>query len=256
MKKIILLILCLFILTSLCGLNKQQQVLREAVQKYENNQFQAALELFLQLESQGIVNAELFYNIGNCYYRTSNLGKAILYYKKSLKVDANFSAARQNLQLALTQTKDKQKLEEEGFLKSLWEKVISSLSLNLLAVLALIFFAAIVFTINLIILKFQGQEKTLPVFFVIILVFLLLLSLMFSYIKWQRYTDESQAVLLTDSAIGYSGPDSDFTRVFTIHEGMIFQIEQQQEDWSLIKLQNGLGGWIRNSNFQKILLAK
>jgi uncharacterized protein YgiM (DUF1202 family) len=79
---------------------------------------------------------------------------------------------------------------------------------------------------------------------------------MFSYIKWQRYTDESQAVLLTDSAIGYSGPDSDFTRVFTIHEGMIFQIEQQQEDWSLIKLQNGLGGWIRNSNFQKILLAK
>jgi uncharacterized protein YgiM (DUF1202 family) len=114
----------------------------------------------------------------------------------------------------------------------------------------------VVFIINLIILKFSQREKTLPVFFAIILTFLLLFSLFLSYIKWQRYTDESQAVLLADSAIGYSGPGVDFTRVFTIHEGMIFQIEQQQAEWSLIKLENGLGGWIKNGSFEKILLAK
>jgi tetratricopeptide (TPR) repeat protein len=256
MKKVVIIFLSILILGNLLGLEKKQQVLQEAVQKYEQNQYKQALELFLQLDNQNIINSELFYNIGNCYYRLNSLGKAILYYKKALKVKPNFVAAKQNLELALTLTQDKQQIAQDSFLKNIWEKILSGLSMNLLAVISLILFIGVVFIINLIILKFSQREKTLPVFFAIILTFLLLFSLFLSYIKWQRYTDESQAVLLADSAIGYSGPGVDFTRVFTIHEGMIFQIEQQQAEWSLIKLENGLGGWIKNGSFEKILLAK
>ncbi|HHE38945.1 MAG TPA: SH3 domain-containing protein, partial [Candidatus Cloacimonetes bacterium] len=62
----------------------------------------------------------------------------------------------------------------------------------------------------------------------------------------------SEAVLISQSAVGFSGPSNEFTRVFTIHEGMIFDIEKEENNWSLIKLTNGLGGWIESKNLEKI----
>ncbi|MDY6914935.1 MAG: tetratricopeptide repeat protein [Candidatus Cloacimonadota bacterium] len=256
MKKIITILLSLFIVITIFAANRKQEILQQAVEKYENQHFKEALQLFQKLENENIVNSKLYFNIGNTHYRLGNLGNAILYYKKALKVKPNFQEAQENLKFALSQTTDKQVLESENFLSALWENILSRISLNLLAILSILFFACIIFLINLMIIRFRKREKTLPTFFTLVLILLLLLSLFLSFVKWKRYISKNEAVLLADSAIGYSGPNKEFTRVFTIHEGMIFKIEQQEEGWSLIRLANGMGGWIKNDTFKKILLAK
>ncbi|MDA3814217.1 MAG: hypothetical protein PF570_08195, partial [Candidatus Cloacimonetes bacterium] len=216
--------------------------------------YQAALEKFSVIENEGIINSDLYYNIGNCNFRLNKIGRTILYYKKALKVRSDHKAARRNLEYALTFTKDNQNSENESVIRSFWLKAFDSISINLLAIITLLFFAILIILISLIIIHFKNREKTIPIFITTILIIFFSALLIISALKWQDFHNDDEAVLLSNSAIGYSGPGEDFTRVFTIHEGMIFTIERNEENWSLIKLENGLGGWIKKDTFVRIEL--
>ena len=253
MKKFILLLMLISI--NIFATNKIDEVFQTASQSYENKDFAQSLQQFLSIENEDIINADLYYNIGNCYFRLNQIGKAILYYEKALKVDSHHNAAKRNLKYVLTFTKDKQADDETDFLSSFKEKIFSFFSLNFLCVISLIFFIAIIFMINIIIIKFRNREKTVPIFIISIFVVLLVIFGILSLLKFNSYHQENQAVLISSTVIGYSGPDEEFTRVFTIHEGMIFEIEKQENDWSLIKLPNGLGGWILSETFERINLS-
>jgi tetratricopeptide (TPR) repeat protein len=222
------------------------------VTAFEQNEFVEALNFFFKVENEGVSSADLYYNIGNCYFRLDEVGRSILYYKKALKFQSNHEAARRNLRYALTFTQDKQGIESEDVIRSFWAKTFDALSINLIAVLILIFFAAIILLICLMIIRFRQREKTVPIFITTILTFFLIIFIILGVMKFRSFHNHDEAVLLTTSAIGYSGPSEEFTRVFTIHAGMIFEIERQEGNWSLIKLSNGLGGWLMSSNFERI----
>jgi len=239
---------------SIFAMNQIDTIHEEAINAYQDKDYQTALEKFSLIENEGIVNSDLYYNIGNCYFRLNEIGRAILYYKKALKVRSDHQAARRNLEYALTFTKDKQNSENESVIRSYWLRAFDSISINLLAIILLLIFALIIILICLIIIRFRNRERTVPIFITTILIIFFSAFLIISVLKWQEFHKDDEAVLLSTSAIGYSGPGEDFTRVFTIHEGMIFTIERSEENWSLIKLENGLGGWIKKDTFVRIEL--
>ena len=251
MKTIMAHVLIIAALT-LSALSPAEEYFQQGVAAFEKNDFLDALNLFFKVENEGIVNADLHYNIGNCYFRLNEIGRSILYYKKALNLQSNHEAARRNLQYALTFTKDKQGAEAEDMIRSFWIKIFDSFSLNRLAVLILLFFAILILMICLMIIRFRNRERTVPIFISTIITFFLVVFIILGILKWRVFRYHNEAVLLSPSAIGYSGPGEDFTRVFTIHEGMIFIVERQENDWSLIKLDNGLGGWILSNGFERI----
>ncbi len=254
MKKLISTFLLLFLAISIFAVNQIDTIHQEASNAYNNKDYQTALEKFNLIENEGIINADLYYNIGNCYFRINEIGRAILYFKKALKVESDHQAARRNLEYALTFTKDKQNSESQSVIRSFWLKAFDSFSINLLAIITLILFSFIVMLICLMIIHYKNREKTVPIFFTTVFIFFFSVFFIISILKWQEFHKTDEAVLLSTSAIGYSGPGEDFTRVFTIHEGMIFTIERSDNNWSLIKLENGLGGWIKKETFVRIEL--
>ncbi|MCK5051234.1 MAG: hypothetical protein KAS53_05830 [Candidatus Cloacimonetes bacterium] len=254
MKKTISILILVFIAASIFAVSQIDTIHKEAINSYNDKDYQTALEKFSLIENEGIINSDLYYNIGNCYFRINEIGRSILYFKKALKVRSNHQAARRNLDYALTFTKDKQNSESESVIRSFWLKAFDSLSINLLAIITLAIFIIIIIFINFMIIHYKNREKTVPLFITTIFVFLFSVFLIISILKWQEFHSDDEGVLLSTSAIGYSGPGEDFTRVFTIHEGMIFTIDRSEENWSLIKLENGLGGWISKDTFVRIEL--
>ncbi|MBN1327804.1 MAG: tetratricopeptide repeat protein [Candidatus Cloacimonetes bacterium] len=248
-RKIILLsaLMMIFQLTA----QNQEEIFEHAVSAFENKEYAKSLELFLQLENENILNADLYYNLGNCYFRLNQLGKSILYYKKALKLRSDHKQAQRNLDYALTLTKDKQIIENDA-LTEFWHKLVKSLPTHITALILLVNFFLIVIMINLIILRYKNREKTVPIFILFIIGFSFLFLVLLNYLKWSEFSNNKEAVLIAGTAIGYSGPSEEFTRVFTIHEGMILVIERNEADWSLVKLPNGLGGWIRSAKFEII----
>ncbi|MFO7897329.1 MAG: tetratricopeptide repeat protein [Candidatus Cloacimonadales bacterium] len=249
MKKIS--IILLLIIISAVSWASPEITLQNAFSAYQNQDYSEALELFLQVENEGFINADLYYNIGNSYYRNNDLGKAILYMKKALKIDSAHAKAQRSLEFLLTQTRNKQSAEADNLLVKFTSDFINSISVNLLAILALLLSSLIIFTIHIIIHRYARRERAVPYFFITILIALLIPVLLLSQLKLARRNAADEAVLLADTAIGYSGPSPDFTRVFTIHEGIILEVERQQDNWTLVKLPNGIGGWITSESLAK-----
>ena len=59
----------------------------EANKLYSEKNYVEALDNYLQIMESGEVSANLYYNIGNCYYKLDSLNKAILFYEKSKKLN-------------------------------------------------------------------------------------------------------------------------------------------------------------------------
>ena len=254
MKKALLTFLVAFLVVSIFAVNQIELINKEAINSYNDKDYQTALKKFSLIENEGLINADLYYNIGNCHFRMNEIGRAILYFKKALKVESDHQTARRNLEYALTFTKDKQDSVNESVIRSFWLKVFDSFSINLLAIITLVIFVIIIMLISMMIIHYKNREKTVPIFITTIFIFLFSAFLIISILKWQDFHKTDEAVLLSASAIGYSGPGEDYTRVFTIHEGMIFTVERNEDSWSLIKLENGLGGWINKDTFVRIEL--
>ena len=89
-------ILCSFIVFAVFT-SYAQSLTEQAAAAYNKDDFNQALELYLEASQQEGTSSELFYNIGNTYYKLDKKGKAILYYERALLLDPNNSNARDNL---------------------------------------------------------------------------------------------------------------------------------------------------------------
>ena len=226
---------------------------KKAVKLYNEKKYENALEEFLIVSDSGIEQADLYFDIGNCYFRLNNLGKAILYYKRALHLSPLHKEAAKNLKLAYSLRKDKQDIEEEFFINETITNFFKVLPLDALAIVLLTIFIFIVLIINTLIIRYKGREKSIPLLWLTIFIVFFIGTAVLSSWKWNNYKNNREAVLLDATAISYSGPGSDYTRLFTIHEGMDFDVEKVQENWSLIKLKNGMGGWIETSSYAKVV---
>jgi hypothetical protein len=251
MKRISLLILILILVLQLFSTTKNN-LAKQANSAYTKKQFSEALALYEKMENQGVQNADMYYNMGNCYYRLQKLGGAILYYKRALRLNSAHASAQKNLQLALTLARDQQYRVQSGFIGNLIVKILDFLTLNRLAILILSFLVLSAGLLHYIWFWHRGEERHFPVFMLIILLSFLVFSITIGIVKFHQYASHKTAVLVIPSEVGYSGPGADFTRVFTIHEGMIFSIEKEENSWSQVKLPNGLGGWIPGTSSVRI----
>lgn len=224
----------------------------EAVAHYDERNYQEALDAFLSLEEAGIESYELYYNIGNSYFRLNKTGKAILYYKRGLRLNPGDFQLQANLEFAISQTKDRQETEENNPLIEVVRNTVNTIPLNVWFILALISFLPVVAFINITLIYYRGRDKTVPVFLLIVFSVVWLIVLSAANYRWNRYQDQSTAVLTAGSTNGYSGPDPDYTRLFTVNEGVILDVVEYREDWSQVRLPTGVIGWIRTDDFSLV----
>lgn len=79
---------------------------KEANLLYQKGEFQAAADLYQQIESLNLESAELYYNLGNCFYKMNQLPQAIYNYEKALKRKPADEKIRNNLEVAYAKTID------------------------------------------------------------------------------------------------------------------------------------------------------
>src|ERR1700736_3777360 len=72
----------------------------QANQEYAQGQFKEAIADYEALVRSGECSANLFYDLGNAYFRTSDFGDAILNYERALALDPHHPEATANLQIA------------------------------------------------------------------------------------------------------------------------------------------------------------
>ena len=83
--------------------------------------------------------ADVYYNLGNAYYRTDNIVQAVLAYERALMLSPGDEDIRFNLQMARSKTIDKITPESEMFFVSWWRSLVSLMSADGWAYFSIVF---------------------------------------------------------------------------------------------------------------------
>ncbi len=248
MKQAVFIIFSIFIsITKLSAIN-----ISEANELYNEQKYEQARDIYLKLVQKGINNSKLYFNLGNTYFQLQDYGKARLYYEKAKKLNPNDRDILYNIQFIKQYLTDKVPEEENSFILKILKKINNFFGINLLLWVILGLFIILSVQLSFLILRIKGENVQWQKFLLSITALLFIFSLAYGIAKLYYFQNSEFGVIIAHTVDGYSGPGTDYKKTFTIHEGLKVSIEEEQANWYLIKLPNGIGGWIEKSQIGKI----
>jgi tetratricopeptide (TPR) repeat protein len=215
------------------------------IQKYSE-----AILLYEKILDMGFQSSELFYNLGNAFYRNNDIGLSIWAYLSSLKLKPRFEDAARNLTIAQSNTKDKVELPKNIYIFDNYKRLKSMLTFY-----ELVFIGGLIsltFSVISFMIKVQYFQIEQLFNFNKIIIFIYLLIIIITIDKY--YTDNiNKGVVITNSVEAFSGPDYGQNKViFLVNEGVTFNISNKKNNWFEIILIDGSKGWIESKSARVI----
>lgn len=221
-------------------------------ESYRQGDYSGAIAHYEQLVADGIESADLYYNLGNAYYRNSQIGRAILNYERSLLLRPNNRDTRENLLIAQDKTTDRIQPLPQVQLRRHLLRIVQLFGprgwrIVLLALAALTGAA-------LVIRRIAADRAWRKRGFITTLVagLLLLIAVVCAIISQHRLNHSGRLVILEPEAAIYSAPENNSSLVFVVHEGTTVEIEETLGEWYRIRLDDGNNGWMHQDEGEQI----
>ncbi|MDB5121320.1 MAG: Tetratricopeptide repeat protein [Sphingobacteriales bacterium] len=234
------------------GTEQQQALFEKANQLYSKAKYKEALKVYEQSVADGYQSAEVFFNMGNAYYRVGEIPSALLYYEKAHKLHPSDEDIDANIQLANSKTTDKIEAAPEFFLTTWWHKFFLLFSVDTLS--ALNIFCWITAAIVMVVYLFAQSitQKKVTFYMGIAFFFLGLITILITK-KQSDYLNSHQEAIIFSTSVKVKSEPSDVSKdLFIIHAGVKVDIVENQENWLKIKLLNGNQGWISAESAREI----
>lgn len=225
------------------------QLYTSANSLYKSNQFEQAATAYEKILMQGYRTPEVYYNLGNSYFKLHNNGKAILNFERAQKLAPDDEDIAHNLKLAQLKTTDKLiPVPQLGIVTS-WNSFLTSQSSKGWGMFAIVFswIALIVFVVYLFVTR-----KGWALFFGTLFLIFSIVSVSLASKQCNAEENSSSAILLVENVNVKSAPDANGTDLFTIHEGLKLELCDQVGNWTKIRLADGKVGWVEKGMFEKI----
>ena len=250
MKKLsILLVVCLISSVQLVSAATKA----EADQAYQENKFTDAITAYEAiLETEG-ESADIYYNLGNCYYKTKNIAKAVLNYERAWLLKPGDADIRFNLELARSKTVDQITPTSEVFIVTWIKNITNLMSEKEWGITAIISFLLLL--IGLALYIFGNRIILKKIGFIAAAVFLIVCisANMFANGQKNKIVSRSGAIVMSPTITIKSTPNESGTDLFVLHEGTKVYIEDDSmKGWKEIRLEDGKEGWLPASAIEVI----
>lgn len=245
MKHIFYITLCLFFFSEKSFGN---DLLQKAETAYDAKKYKEAIANYEQLINDGFKSYQLYFNLGNAFYRNNELGKAIYYYELARKAEPNDEDVKINLGIASAKTIDKIDAKENFFISAVKTSLLSSFSTKAWAwfsILSLVIACALFFVfVNSSRLLVKRVSFLLAA--VLTITFVITYSLGYSALKSK--SENKFAIILSKEVRVMNEPTPTAGNKFSLHEGTKVRVIENNGDWVLIKLDNGNEGWLKTAD--------
>ena len=163
--------------------------------EYNEGHYEIAIDHYRDVIDKGYISAELFYNLGNAYFKTDAIPESILYFEKALKLDPKNKDIQFNLNIANSRKIDKIEEVPDLFYIKWWNSFMALFSPNNWAVIAIVLFVSIfVFGAFFFISRSYRIRKTSFWLSVVAVVFFML-SLLFSIQSYDEFVSDNYAIV-------------------------------------------------------------
>lgn len=220
--------------------------------EYQKGNYQQAIRDYEEILKNG-ESAEIYFNLGNAYYRTDNITKAVLNYERACLLSPGDDDINFNLQFARSKTIDKITPQSEMFFVTWYKSLVNFTSVDNWAKTGIL---CIVMALLLVLLYLFGPQLMLRkigffgglAFFVIFL-----LSNLFAFQQKQALDNRTGAIIISPSVNIKKTPAKNSADQFVLHEGTrVDIIDKGMTDWRCIRVGDGREGWIETKAIEEI----
>ena len=224
-----------------------------ADEAFSQEHYDEAISLYEQLLSEKGPSADVYYNLGNAYFRIDSLSAAILSWERALRMQPSDDDARFNLQLARSKTVDKIAPEREMFFVTWYRSLVQAFSVDVWAIIGLVSLAVALVLVLVWFFAFSEHLRRVSFTIAAVLLVLFLLSNLFAWQQQRALQRHDEAIVMVQSLSVKSTPAAGGSDEFTIHAGTKVTItDDTMHDWKQILLPDGREGWIEASFIEAI----
>lgn len=219
---------------------------------YIRNDFTTAIQIYEMILRTG-ESADIYYNLGNSYYKIGDIAKAILNYERALILKPANKDIRSNLEIARAKTVDKVTDVPELFFITWLKSITNSMGIQSWAIIAISFF--LLFIVSIYIFFFSTKIVARKTFFILALFFLVFCVIANISAAFQRMVrlNRMNAIIISPSVTIRSTPNDNGTSLFILHEGRkVFIKDDSMKDWKEIQLEDGNVGWVKKNDLEVI----
>lgn len=225
---------------------------QEAVQAYEKGEYQKAADLYESLTKDGYNSADLYYNLGNAYYKAGENAQAILNYERALLYAPNDADLKTNLEIAKLKTVDKIDPVEKIFIYNWIDSVRNMNTSNQWAAIAVVAFILFLGCFALYFIGGKVWMKKIAFFSAILLFILILFANSAASAQKERLVNRDYAIVFAKSITAKSTPADSGTDLFVLHDGTKVKVKSKVGEWYEVELADGNIGWIPSSKLEII----
>ena len=240
------LLVCLVFLNYPQARAEANELWQQANNFYQQQQYDSAQKIYLQLLATEGGNFQLYYNLGNSAYRLQQTDSAILFYEKSLLLNPKDEAAKQNLLLAQSRIVNPLPNAPVFFFTRWWNQLITFFSPNVWAWISFGTFLVILGVI------YAHRRKNIPYIgrWLSLGIVVCLLLLCLAYFSFDYSRNSGKAVVmdqpqpLLDKPMGKT--------VLEVPKGTVVLVIAEEAGFFRLRLPNGSEGWLPESVLAKI----
>lgn len=211
---------------------------------YVREDYAEAISIYEALLEKG-VSAEVYYNLGNSYYKSDNIAKAILNYERAVLLSPNNKDYKANLAIASAKKVDKDEEVSELFFISWGKAMINWMSSDQWAVSSIVLFIVFLVSLGLFFLTKQVLIKKVGFFVALLTLLAVPITTYCASYQKNRVSQRNTAIVMEPSITVRSTPTETGTSLFVLHEGKKVKIkDNSMKSWKEIELENGEVGWL------------
>lgn len=234
------------------GFSQVDETFEKANSAYADDNFEQAIQLYKSILEQGLVSSELYFNLGNAYFKQSDLANAVYHYEKALQYNPADSDIKENLKIANTQTIDEIEEVPESQLNSIIYSITHVFKLNTWAWISIVL--SVFFGLLMVFYFRSSTSKGKRKNFSLALVFLVLAvaSLLFGRFQKQLSEEQSFAIIFENELPAYVEPNPRSDINFELNKGTKVSLGSTFRDFTQIELPDGSKGWVKSTAFKKL----
>ncbi len=246
-------VLLIMLLANLTGyaLGQRDNVFK-ANKAYSDGAYSNAVDLYKKVVAAGYESPELFYNLGNAYFKLNDYANAILWYERAKRIDPGNEDIDFNLNVANTKISDKIEPLPEMFYKRWFNGLVRLFSVDTWAAMCIVMFVAGLLCGVLYLASRVLVLRKIGFWFGLVLILFSAVSLIFAWSGYSFTKTTSEAIVFAPTITVKSSPDEKSTDLFVVHEGTKVRLLDNISGWYEIRIANGSVGWLPATSLEKI----
>lgn len=212
---------------------------------YQKLDYDKSIQKYEELIKNNHVSPEVYFNLGNAYFKAGNFAKAILNYERTKKLEPEDEDANFNIKIASLKVVDKIESVPEIFYKRWINGLSTVLPSGMFTIIFIIMIWLLFVSATLYVTGHSVAMRKISFFGIVFFLFFSVASGVIAARSHAIMNVDKQGIIMTSSVYVKSSPDEKGNDLFILHEGTKVDVMDELNNWRKIRIANGSIGWMK-----------